>query len=106
MTKEEDERELCNLNSDGEQSAPLVLWNGQGEKMRFEQVALIPYESNKERTLYCILKPLGELGKRDSVEMAVFRIELDGEEPVLQLEENKERAIEIFLKYYEQLEKE
>ena len=103
MAKEEDEKELSDY---GEQNAPLFLWNGQGEKMRFEQMAVIPYESKRARTLYCILKPLDELEKRDFVELVVFRIELDGEEPVLQLEENKERATEIFLKYCEQLGKE
>lgn len=102
MSKEESEEHVVDLFFDGEQRVPLVLWNGQGEKMRFEQVALIPYESKKERTLYCILKSLDETKFN---EMAVFRIELDGEEAVLLLEERETRATEIFLKYYERLEK-
>lgn len=81
---------------------PIVLIDGNGRKIAFEQIAVIPYNEK----LYCVLKPLDKIENIADDEAVVFYVNEDGEEPVLMVETDELTAMEVFEEYYNLLDEE
>lgn len=101
----EEELDLLDILLDKDCKEPIVLKNPNGNQLSFEQVAVIPYEYNKELKFYCILKPLAEIPGLADDEAIVFSVESDDDcNSVLKVEENEEIVVEIFDRYYQMLD--
>lgn len=80
---------------------PISLVDGNGRRLTFEQIAVIPY---KEK-LYCVLKPVDKLENIQDDEAIVFYVEeKEGEEPVLMVETDEKVAMDVFDEYYNLLD--
>ena len=77
--------------------------NERGEKIVFEQIAVIP----KVEELYCILKPVEPIDGLEEDEALVFKI-LENEEgdASLMLETDEDVIDEVFNVYYDLLDEE
>lgn len=84
---------------------PILLTDEKGNKIAFEQVAVIPYDQK----IYCILKPIDHIDNVEDDEAIVFYVEEDlygGNAPVLRVEADELKAIDVFEKYYDLLDSE
>ncbi len=82
---------------------PLVLVDGKGKQLSFEQIAVIPF---KEK-LYCVLKPIDKIENVNDDEAIVFYVhEEAGKEPVLMVETDEKTAMDVFEEYYNLLDEE
>ena len=100
--------DLLDVLLDKDNRDPILLMDEKGRQMRFEQVAVIPYDVDKEdRKLYVVLKPIDKIEGIADDEAIVFVCDTDkAGNTVLRLEENEEIAIDVFDKYYDLLEEE
>ena len=105
---EEEERDLLDILLDKDNKENVVLYNGEGKRIEFEQIAIIPIDrEGEERKLYVILKPVELLEGMSEDEAVVFLCDFDEEgETRLTVEENDDVAKEVFEKYYELIRKE
>ena len=95
------EETILDILLDDENDEPIVLVDGEGNEVQFEQVAVIPYNDR----LYCILKPIDEVEGVEDDEAIVFVIDDDDEEnPTLTVESDEKTANAVFDKYYKLLE--
>ncbi len=102
MKKKKDEEivrvDLLDVLVDENNNAPIYLYDSEGNRIKFEQVAVIPYG---EEDLYCILKPLeGIKGVADD-EIIIFKIvedEMTGE-AALRIETDEKIANYIYEQY-------
>lgn len=86
---------------DEDNKDPIVLVDGQGKKLSFEQIAVIPY-NNK---IYCVLKPIDKIENVQDDEAIVFFVdEQEGKEPVLMVETDEKVAMDVFDEYYNLLD--
>lgn len=82
---------------------PLVLVDGNGRQISFEQIAVIPF-NNK---IYCVLKPIDKIENINDDEAIVFYVhEEAGKEPVLMVEADEKVAMDVFDEYYNLLDEE
>lgn len=102
--KEEFEREdIIDVLLDEENKDPIVLVDGGGKKIAFEQIAVIPYDEK----LYCILKPIDHIDNVSDDEAIVFYVdEKEGKEPTLMVETDELKAMDVFEEYYNMLDEE
>lgn len=102
--KEEFEREdIIDILLDDENRDPIVLVDGCGKKIAFEQIAVIPYDEK----LYCVLKPIDHIDHVSDDEAIVFYIdEEEGKEPSLMVETDEAKAMDVFEEYYNLLDEE
>lgn len=100
--------DLLDVLLDKDNRDPILLMDENGKQMRFDQVAVIPYDVEKgERKLYVVLKPIDKIEGIADNEAIVFVCDSDkAGNTILRLEENEEVAIDIFDKYYDLLEEE
>ena len=97
------EKDIIDILLDEENKDPIVLTDDNGRKLAFEQVAVIPYDQK----LYCVLKPLDYLDGVADDEALVFYVdegENEDDEPVLRIEDDELKAIDVFMEYYNLLE--
>jgi uncharacterized protein YrzB (UPF0473 family) len=100
-TNENEELDIIDVLLDEENREPIVLTDSDGNKLSFEQIAVIPYDDK----IYCVLKPIDKLKGIGDDEAIVFYVdEESGEEPVLMVERYELKAISVFEKYYDMLE--
>lgn len=93
--------DIIDVLLDEENREPRVLLDGNGNKLAFEQVAVIPH-NNK---LYCILKPITHIDGVANDEAIIFYVdEQSGRNPVLMVETDELAAIDVFAEYYDLLE--
>ena len=85
---------------DEENKEPVVLVDALGQKIAFEQIAVIPYDEK----LYCILKPLERIGYVADDEAMVFYVDENQAPPTLIVELDELKAISVFDEYYNLLE--
>lgn len=95
-----EEKNLFDILTDPNNKEPIDLMAEDGVRVKFEQVAVVPYNGK----LYCILKPLTHIDGIGDNDAMVFYIDVTGEEPIITLEMDEDIAIKIFDKYYELLE--
>lgn len=98
--------DLLDILLDKENCEPIPLQDENGKIINFEQVAIIPYNiERQDRILYVVLKPLDKIEGIEEDEAVVFKVDTDKYgNTVLKLEEEEGRAIEVFEKYYDLLE--
>ncbi len=80
---------------------PIIMLDGEGKEISFDQVAVIPYDEK----IYCVLKPINKIeGIKDDEAVVFFVEESEDEYSRLIVEDNELRAIEVFNEYYKLLE--
>ena len=97
------EKDIVDILLDEENKDPIVLTDDKGRKLAFEQVAVIPYEQK----LYCVLKPLDHIDGVADDEALVFYVdegENEDDDPVLRIEDDELKAIDVFMEYYDLLD--
>lgn len=100
-------KDLLDILLDEEDIDPVVLTDGEGTQVEFEQVAVISHDINNEIGLYAILKPLNQIEGIADDEAVVFKVvENDNGQFVLHVEVDEMIAIEIFNIYYDMFEEE
>ena len=105
VAKEEKSLDLLDVLLDKDNKEPIVLMDEKGRQIAFEQVAIIPYDIKEERFLYCVLKPIDQVDGVAEDEAIVFVVDQDKTgNTILRVEEDEERAIAVFDKYYDLLE--
>ena len=99
----EEKIDILDTLLDEENNDPIILENERGEKIVFEQIAIIP----KVEDLYCILKPVEPIDGLEEDEALVFKI-LENEEgdASLMLETDEDVIDEVFNVYYDLLDEE
>ncbi len=108
MSEEVKEEEIKNpIDSlfDEDDNDPIVLFNEKGEKVEFEQIALIPVEEN----IYAILKPMEQMEGIGDDEALVFEIveaEEDEEDDYLNLVADIEIIDKVFEVYNKLMDEE
>ena len=99
------EQELSNFDIldvilDENNTDELVLQNEQGKQIRFEQVAVIPYNEK----IYVILKPVDKIEGVEDDQAIVFLADETKRPTVLVPEQDEKIAIKIFDEYYNLVE--
>ncbi len=88
---------------DEENHDPIEVYDENGSKFLFEQVAIIPVGNE----LYCVLHPLSEIEGVEEDEAIVFKVEADENNfTYLIIETDEEMAMEVFERYYDLLDEE
>lgn len=93
--------DILDVLLDENNKEPILLGDENGNKILFEQIAIIPHNGK----LYCILKPITHVNGISENEAVVFYVEADNDPPFLKVEEDELTAIDIFEEYYNLLEK-
>ncbi len=89
--------DLLDVLLDKDNKNPIIMSDESGRIIRFEQVAVVPYNNE----LYCILKPIDELPGIGDDEAIVFLCDTDENgNTVLKVEQDEETAIAVFNIYY------
>ena len=98
--------DLLDILLDRDNRDPIPLMDETGKVINFEQVAVIPYDAEgQDRVLYVVLKPIDHIDGIGEDEAVVFRTDIDKNgNTALRLEEDEERAVAVFEKYYELIE--
>ena len=97
----EEKFDILDVLLDEENNDPIVLENEKGEKLIFEQIAVIP----KGELLYCILKPNELIDGLGEDEALVFKINIDENDfASLEIETDEDVIDEVFNVYYDLLE--
>ncbi len=94
-------KNLRDILLDGDNREPIVLSDFRGQRVVFEQVAVIPIFLDG---LYCVLKPITPIEGVAEDEAIVFRCEDDGDEPTLKVVTDEMKALKVFDEYYQLLE--
>ncbi len=101
VEKEEEYMDIVDVLLDENNKEPIVLVDGQGKKLSFEQIAVIPHNDK----LYCVLKPIDKIDNVQDDEAIVFFVdEQEGKEPVLMVETDEKTAMDVFEEYYNLLD--
>ena len=80
---------------------PIFLDNGDGKKLGFEQIFVLPHKGNT----YCILKPMQEMDNVGDNEAIVFRLQIDDDGfETLAVETDEEMIKLVFDAYYAALD--
>ena len=99
----EEKIDILDTLLDEKNNDPIILENERGEKIVFEQIAVIP----KVEDLYCILKPVEPIDGLEEDEALVFKIlENEEGEASLTLETDEDVIDEVFNVYYDLLDEE
>ena len=93
------EKDIVDILLDDENKDPIVLVDGNGRKIAFEQIYVSPHNEK----LYCILKPTDKIDNVAEDEALVFFVKEEGKDLVLMVETDELIAVEIFEEYYELL---
>lgn len=94
--------DILDVLLDENNTAPIYMYNDNGDQIEFDQIAVIPYG---EEDLYCILKPITKVPGIKDDEAVVFKVEQDENgEGFLKVEDREEVAIAVFDQYYNLIE--
>lgn len=92
---------ILDILLDKDNRDPIVLTDGEGRRISFEQIAIIPYERANDWNLYVLLKPIDKIDGIQDDEAVVFKIiEDESGNPVLIVETDEKVAVEVFSEYY------
>lgn len=99
--QQEEKLDILDILLDEDNKEPIVLVDGDGRKLSFEQIAVIPYNEK----VYCVLKPIDKIDNVADDEAIVFYVdEQEGKEPVLLVETDEKVAMDVFEEYYNLLD--
>lgn len=96
---------IIDILLDEKNKDPIVLVDNDRQKIAFEQIAVIPYDSK----LYCVLKPIDHIDGVAEDEAIVFYVdegENENSEPTLRVETDEIKSMQVFLEYYDLLDAE
>lgn len=96
---------LLDILLDPDNQDPISLMDENGVQIKFDQVAVIPYEVDGERRLYVILKPLDKVEGVADDEAVVFRCVDNDDGDVILNVENNEIGEAVFNEFYKLVEK-
>lgn len=105
MLNKDRTNDIIDILLDEENKEPIVLRDGNGRKLAFEQIAVIPYDQK----IYCVLKPIDHIDSIADDEAIVFYVDegkCEDDEPTLRVEIDELKALEVFEQYYNLLEEE
>lgn len=98
---EEERLNIIDVLLDEDNKDPIVLVDGNGRRLSFEQIAVIPHNEK----LYCVLKPIDKIENVSDDEAIVFFVhEEAGKDPVLMVETDEKVAMDVFDEYYNLLD--
>lgn len=98
-------KDILDILLDQDNKDPVVLIDGKGKQLAFEQIAIIPHDVDGDNVLYAILKPISNIKGVADDEAVVFKVtENEDGNAVLRVEEDELIAIDIFNEYYDMLE--
>ncbi len=101
VQEQEEQLDIIDVLLDENNKAPIVLVDGNGRKLSFEQIAVIPHNDK----LYCVLKPIDKIeGVADDEAIVFFVQEEEGKAPVLMVETDEKVAMDVFDEYYNLLD--
>lgn len=101
MEELEQEMDIVDILLDEENDDPVVLYDENDKAVRFDQVAIIPFEEK----LFAILKPIDEMEGVADDEAIVFRIPEEPEgDAELVVETDEALAMRVFDEYYKLLD--
>lgn len=92
--------DILDILLDENNREPIVLVDGKGKAIPFEQVAVIPYNHR----IYCILKPLEKIDHIADDEALVFYVDDSEDELGLLIERDEKICLDIFDIYYDMVE--
>ncbi len=103
VAEQEAHLDIIDVLLDENNKEPIVLIDGNGKRLSFEQIAVIPFNEK----LYCVLKPIDKIENVQDDEAIVFFVhEEEGKEPVLMVETDEKTAMDVFEEYYNLLDEE
>ena len=94
--------DILDVILDENNNEDLVLQNEEGRQIRFEQVAVIPYNEK----IYVILKPIDKLEGVEDDQAIVFLADETKRPTVLVPEQDETTAVKVFDEYYNLVEEE
>lgn len=101
VEKEVEKVDILDILLDEDNKDPIILLDGNGRRLTFEQIAVIPYNEK----VYCVLKPVDKIENVQDDEAIVFYVEeREGQDPVLMVETDEKTAISVFDEYYNLLD--
>lgn len=100
--KKEEFKSAVDMLLDQNDDDDIILFNESGDKMQFEQIAVVPIDE----TIYAILKPTEEMEGVKDDEAIVFKIVETDDDEWLEIEENDEKIDKVFEIYYKMLKDE
>lgn len=101
VKEHEEQIDIVDVLLDENNKDPIILIDGNGKKITFEQIAVIPFNDK----LYCVLKPVDKIDGVADDEAIVFYVqEEDGKAPVLMVETDEKVAMDVFDEYYNLLD--
>lgn len=92
--------DILDVILDESNNEDLVLQNEEGRQIRFEQVAVIPYNEK----IYVILKPIDKLEGVEDDQAIVFLADETKRPTVLVPEQDEATAVKVFDEYYNLVE--
>lgn len=92
--------DILDVILDENNNEDLVLQNEEGKQIRFEQVAVIPYNEK----IYVILKPIDKLEGVEDDQAIVFLADETKRPTVLVPEQDEATAVKVFDEYYNLVE--
>lgn len=100
-THSHDEESILDVLLDENNNEPIVLYDENDKPIKFDQVAIIPMDED----LYAILKPIEPMENVADDEAIVFVIKEDKDgDPVVELETDEAKAMQVFEEYYKLLD--
>ena len=97
--KKEEFKSAVDMLLDKDDDDDIVLFNEAGDKVQFEQIAVVPIEE----TIYAILKPTTEMEDVKEDEAIVFKIVETDDDEWLEIEEDDATIDKVFEIYYKML---
>ena len=92
--------DILDIILDEHNTEPLILQDEKGKQIRFEQVAVIPYNEK----IYVILKPIDKIEGVEDDQAIVFLADETKRPTVLVPEQDEKIAVKIFDEYYNLVE--
>ena len=92
--------DILDIILDENNTEPLILQDEKGKQIRFEQVAVIPYNEK----IYVILKPIDKIEGVEDDQAIVFLADETKRPTVLVPEQDEKIAVKIFDEYYNLVE--
>ena len=101
VQEREENLDIVDVLLDEDNKDPIILVDGNGKKITFEQIAVIPFNDK----LYCVLKPVDKIDGVADDEAIVFYVQEEaGKAPVLMVETDEKVAMDVFDEYYNLLD--
>ena len=101
VKEREEQLDIVDVLLDESNKDPIILIDGNGKKITFEQIAVIPFNEK----LYCVLKPVDKIDGVADDEAIVFYVQEEaGKAPVLMVETDEKVAMDVFDEYYNLLD--